>query len=82
MFSAFPDTPTPVGCLVGFLALFPAAVAGLAFWGAYKAFTANPPLPETGKTLLLWGGPALLLAVAGFAFAVYKIATTGKGENL
>ncbi len=32
MIARFPDTPTPIGCLVGFPALFPAVFSVIAFW--------------------------------------------------
>ena len=80
MYHRLPDAPTSVGCLVGFFALFPAAFSALAFWGAHKAFTKAPPLPDVGKKLIVWGILALVPAVLGIAFCIYRIATTGKRD--
>lgn len=77
----FPDKPTPLGCLIGFFALFPAIYSAMAFWGAYKAFTRTPPLPDTGKKLILWAVIALLPALAGMGFCIYRIATAGTRDQ-
>ncbi len=54
MIERVPDTPTPIGCLVGFLAFFPAVFSGLAFLGAYKAFGQNPPETEIGIAFCIY----------------------------
>lgn len=77
----FPVTPTPIGCLVGFLALFPAAFSAIAFWGSHKAFAREPAAVETGKELILWGIVALVPALLGIAFCVFRIATAGKRDH-
>ncbi len=73
-----PDTPTPIGLLVGFLALFPAAFSGLAFYGAYHAFGPATDNPELGRELLKWGLYAALPALAGLGYSLYRLATTGR----
>jgi hypothetical protein len=76
-----PDKPSPIGCVIGLLALLPAAFSGVAFWGAYRAFGKEPPLAETGKTLILWGIMALVPALSGIGFFVYRLLTVGKRET-
>ena len=76
----YPDTPTPPGCLSGFLALFPAALAAVAFYGAHTAYAATPPYSDIGRGFLIIGGLALITAVGGLAFAFYKLMTIGKLE--
>jgi uncharacterized BrkB/YihY/UPF0761 family membrane protein len=80
MITRVPNTPTPIGCLVGFFGLFTALFSLLAFWGAFKAFGQTPPETEVGWTLVRWGAVAALPALAGIAFCVYRIATAGKRE--
>lgn len=77
-----PDKPTPIGCLVGFLALFPTAFSLLAFWGAFKAFAKDPPAAETGKTLMIWGAIALVPAILGIVFCIFRIATIGERDHI
>lgn len=77
----FPDTPTPVGCLVGFFALLAAGFSGFAFWGASKAFEHTPPETEVGGQLIRWGIIAALPAPAGIAYSVYRIATVSKRDH-
>ena len=76
-----PDTPTPIGCLFGFFALFPTIFSVIAFWGAYKAFGQTPPEVEIGSKLIRWGILSALPALAGIAFCIYRIATVGKRDH-
>jgi hypothetical protein len=76
-FTTIPDKPTPIGCLVGFFALFLVAYSAMAFWGAYRAFTRQPPLPDTGKKLILWGIMALVPALVGMGFCIHRLRTAG-----
>lgn len=77
----FPDTPTPIGCVVGFLALFPTAFSVIAFWGAHKAFGQIPAETELGGKLIRWGIISALPAVAGIAFCIFRIATVGRRHH-
>lgn len=77
----FPDKPTPIGCLVGFLALFPTAFSLMAFWAASKAFAKTPPETDTGKTLIMWGFIAAVPAILGVAFCIFRIVTIGKRDH-
>jgi uncharacterized BrkB/YihY/UPF0761 family membrane protein len=70
------NTPTPIGCLIGFFAIFPSIFSGIAFWGAYKAFSKEPPVVETGWKLILWGAVALTPALFCIGFCIYRIATS------
>ena len=70
-----PDTSTPIGCLVGFFALFPTIFFVIVFWGAYKAFGQMPTDFEIGYKLIRWGILSALPALAGLAFCIYRIAT-------
>jgi len=81
MFTSVPDKPTPIGCLVGFFALFPAIYSVMAFWGAHKAFTRQPPLPDTGKQLIFWGIIALVPALLGIGFCIYRLLTIGSRDQ-
>lgn len=76
-----PDTPTPIGCLIGFLALFPAVFSAIAFWGAHKAFIKEPPMAEAGEKLIICGIIALIPALLGIAFCIFRILTIGKRDN-
>jgi len=80
MITRVPNTPTPIGCLVGFFGLFTALFSILAFWGAFKAFGWTPPETEVGWQLVRWGAVAALPTLAGIAFCVYRITTAGKRE--
>ena len=80
-FGRLPDTPTPIGCLIGFLALFPAVFSVIAFWGAHSAFGQTPPEAEIGSKLIRWGIISALPAIAGVAYCVFRIATVGRREH-
>jgi hypothetical protein len=62
---------------VGFLALVLALFSCLAFWAAHKAFSKEPPMVDTGKTLIRWGIISLVPALLGIVYAVYRLVTTG-----
>jgi len=81
MYARVPNTPTPVGCLVGFFALLTAAFSTFAFWGAHKAFGQTPPETDIGAKLIRWGIISALPALAGIAYSVYRIATVGKRDH-
>jgi len=76
-----PDRPTPVGCLVGFLSLFPLTGSVLCFIGSWRAYSVEPPVQETGRKLLVWGLLALLPAIAGLGFSLHRILTVGKRSH-
>ena len=80
-FIRIPDKPTPIGCLAGFFSLFFVAFAGMAFWGAHKAFSKQPPMLDTGKRLIMWGLIAVLPAIAGIGFCIYRLMTIGDRDN-
>ena len=74
-----PDAPTPLGCVVGFLALIPGALSALLFLASSKAFAREPQLTELGETLRLWGIVALVPAVLGVAISGVLVArSTGR----
>lgn len=76
-----PDTPTPIGCLVGFLALFPAVFSVISFWAAHRAFGRTPPEAGLGIKLIWWGIISALPAVAGIAFCFFRIVTVGDRKH-
>ena len=69
-----PDAPTPLGCVVGFLALFPGALSALLFHASSKALSREPPLPELGASLRVWGIVALVPALVGLGVCVFLLA--------
>ena len=73
-----PDKPVPVGCLIGFFVLVATAFAGIAFWGAFKAFSKEPPAVDIGNKLLLWGGIALIPALLGLIYCFPRMRNIGK----
>lgn len=81
MYVRVPNTPTPVGCLIGFFAILAATFSAFAFWGAHKAFGQAPPETEIGAKLIRWGIVSALPAVAGLAYSIYRIATVGNRDH-
>ncbi len=80
MYARVPNTPTPVGCLIGFFALLGAAFSAIAFWGAHKAFGQTPAETEIGGKLIRWGIISALPALAGSTYSIYRIMTVGKRD--
>ena len=76
-----PDKPTPFGCVIGLLGLFPAVFSAVCFWGAHRAFGKEPPLAETGKKLILWGIISLIPAFLGIGFFIFRLITVGSRET-
>lgn len=61
-----PAQSTPVGCLVGFMALFPAVISGLGWYGLYQWSQLPPERQAIDKNF--WA--LLVAAVLGLLFAV------------
>jgi len=73
-----PDTPTPIGCVVGLFAIPFAIVSGLFFKAAHIAFTMTPPKPTEGWDLIFWGIMTLLPALLLIVICIYRLWTTGE----
>lgn len=68
-----PDKPTPNGCLVGFFIILSTCSSILAFWGAFKAYTNDPPLTQTANNLAIWGAISLFPAILWFIIYLVKV---------
>lgn len=76
-----PDRPTPIGCFVAFLALFPANLSAFLFWVAHKMFTHEPPKVDLAKELLISGAVVAIPALVGFGFFIYRACNIGQQQT-